>query len=248
MLGVITGASSGIGKQIAYKLAQKKYDLILIARREDRLLEIKNDLQDYGVNINVYAYDLSNLSSCKEMINQLKSYEIDLFINNAGFGVYGHSFNNETAREFDMIDLNIKSLQFLTKEIIKIMKKGTIINISSMAAFLPTPFLSSYAATKAYVYSYSQAVRYELKMSNIPINLLTVCPGPVITEFNSVANASPKMKGLSVEKCVNSIIKGMEKNKPLIIPGIKMKLLKFVIRLTPNWLLLKVAYKVQSKK
>jgi short-subunit dehydrogenase len=248
MFAVITGASSGIGKELAYRFAKKNYDLILIARREERLTEIKKDLEKLNVKVEILKYDLANLESCANLVENFKTKEIEIFVNNAGFGIYGHSITNETDKEFNMIDLNIKTLHFLTKEVVKIMNKGTIINISSMAAFLPTPLLASYAATKAYVYSYSEALRYELFKKEIPVNVMTVCPGPVKTEFNEVANANPKMKGLSVEKCVDSIIKGLDKKSALVIPGFKMKLLKFFIRFTPNWLLLRTSYKIQSKK
>lgn len=248
MFAVITGASSGIGKELAFRFAKKEYDLILIARREERLTEIKKDLEKLNVKVEILKYDLADLNSCKNLVENLKTKEINIFVNNAGFGVYGQSIENDTDKEFGMIDLNIKTLHFLTKEMIKLMTKGTIINISSMAAFLPTPLLASYAATKAYVYSYSEALRYELIMKEIPINVMTVCPGPVKTEFNEVANANPKMKGLSVEKCVDCIIKGLDKKQALVIPGFKMKILRFLLRFAPNKLLLRVSYKIQSKK
>lgn len=248
MLAVITGASSGIGKELAYRLAERNYDLVLVARREDRLREIKKDIENYGQKATILPLDLSDIQSCHNLINYLKNQDVDIFINNAGYGIYGESRLQNLSDELKMIELNIISLHYLTREILSIMKSGSIVNISSMAAFLPTPLLSSYAATKAYVYSYSQAIRYELIKSDVPINILTVCPGPVKTEFNAVANASPKMKGLSVDKCVKSIIKGIDKKKPLVIPGFSMKLLKFFIRFTPNWLLNRVSYKIQANK
>ncbi|MGD9761009.1 MAG: SDR family NAD(P)-dependent oxidoreductase [Candidatus Izemoplasmatales bacterium] len=248
MLAIITGTSSGIGKELAYRLAQQKYDLVLIARREDRLIEMKKDLEKYKINVDVLPLDLSKISSCKNLLEFLNGKEVNLFVNNAGFGLYGEAIYTSTEKEFNMLDLNIKSLHFLTKEVASIMKTGTIINVSSMAAFLPTPLLSSYAASKSYVYSFSLAFGYELKQKNIPINIMTVCPGPVKTEFNAVASADPKMKGLSVSKCVDSIIKGLDRKKSLVIPGFKMKILKFLIRFTPNWLLLKASYKIQSQK
>ena len=248
MLAVITGASSGIGKEIAYRLAKKNYNLILIARRLDRLESIKNDLSKYPITIELLDYDISDLAKCKTLIDNLKTNKPDIFVNNAGFGVYGDSLTVNTNKELEMINLNVISLHFLTKELIKLMDKGTIINISSMAAFLPTPLLASYAATKAYVYSYSQAVNYELKKSHKPINIMTVCPGPVKTEFNQVANADPKMKGITVEKCVDSIINGLNKNKSLVVPSFKMKFLRFIMRFMPTSLILKVSHKVQSKK
>jgi short-subunit dehydrogenase len=248
MLAVITGASSGIGRELALRLAERKYDLILIARRTERLLEISNLLKNVDIKVEILSMDLANIDECKNLLNTLKTRKIDLFVNNAGFGLYGASLDNDTDKEFQMLDLNIKTVHYLTKEILKIMSRGTIINISSMAAFLPTPLLASYAASKSYVYNYSMALAYELKQNKVPINIMTVCPGPVKTEFNEVANASPKMKGLPVEKCVESILKGLDKNKTLVIPSFKMKLLRFMLRFSPTKLLLKISYKIQSKK
>lgn len=248
MLAVITGASSGIGKEIAYRLAKQNYNLILIARRLDRLQSIKEDLSNLPISIELLDYDISDLTKCRMLIDYLDTKKPDIFINNAGYGIYGDSITTNTDKELDMISLNITSLHFLTKELIRIMNSGTIINISSMAAFLPTPLLASYAATKAYVYSYSQAVNYELKRNNKPIHVMTVCPGPVKTEFNQVANANPKMKGITVEECVDSIMHGLNKKKALVIPSFKMKLLRFIMRFVPTSLILRVSYKVQSKK
>lgn len=248
MLAIITGASSGIGKELAFQLAQKNYDLILVARDKKKLEIIKVDLKQYKINVNVKVYDLSVLDNCKLLIDELKESKIDLFFNNAGFGIYGYSNHVDTDKELKMIDLNIKSLHYLTKEVLKLMDQGQIINVSSMAAFLPTPLLSSYAATKAYVYLYSQGLRYELKKQSIPINIMTVCPGPVKTNFNQNANASPKMEGIEVDVCVKSIIRGLHKRKGLVVPSFKMKLLKFLLRLTPNAIIVEIAHRIQNKK
>jgi short-subunit dehydrogenase len=248
MLAIITGASSGIGKELAFQLAKKNYDLILVSRSENRLKEIKKNLIEYNIDVQIKVYDLSILDNCKLLIDDVKNLNIDLLFNNAGFGIYGYSNIVDVDKELNMIDLNIKSLHYLTKAAIKQMEKGQIINVSSMAAFLPTPLLSSYAATKAYVYSYSQALRYELKKQKIPINIMTVCPGPVKTNFNQNANASPKMKGIDVSDCVKSIMIGLKKRKGLVIPSFKMKLLKLLLKVTPNHLVMKIAHKIQSKK
>jgi len=249
MLAVITGASSGIGQELAIQLAKQGYDLFIIARREDRLKYTKNILSNTSkVNVEILSLDLSNLKNCEELISILEKKKIDIFINNAGFGVYGDSTKTDINKEMDMIDLNIKTLHYLTKSILKLMSEGKIVNISSMAAFLPTPLLSSYAATKSYVYSYSMALRYELQKNKKPIDVITVCPGPVITEFNLIANASPKMKGLPVSKCVKSIISGIKKNKALNIPGLKMKMMYHLLKLTPRKLKTSISYSIQSKK
>ena len=248
MLAVITGASSGIGEELARQLAKNKYDLVLIARRTTRLEEIKKQLEQYQISIEVYTYDLEKQIDLEDLTSKLDQYEIDLFINNAGFGIVGNSFEVSTDRELSMIDLNIKSLHYLSAYAIKKIKNGQLINISSLVVFLPTSLLVSYAATKAYVYSYSTALRYELKKKGIPINVMTVCPGPVKTEFGKVANATQKMKGQKVDKCVNEIIKGIKRKKALVIPGFSMKILYILLKVMPLSLILKSAYKIQSKK
>jgi short-subunit dehydrogenase len=246
MRAFITGASSGIGRELAFQLAALNYDLILVARRIDRLKEIKEKIKDQDVII--IQSDLNDSKQLQSLIKQLKQYEIDLFINNAGFGKVGHSKDIETSQEIEMIELNVISLHKLTKFAIDHMKKGKIVNVSSLASFLPTPKIASYAATKSYVTSYSLSLDYELKKQNIPINVLTVTPGPIKTEFGKVAGADQKIKGMDVKKCARLIIKGIHKNKKIIVPGFKMKLLKFIIKFIPRKWLLASAYKIQSKK
>ncbi|MFO7968902.1 MAG: SDR family oxidoreductase [Candidatus Izemoplasmatales bacterium] len=246
MLALITGASSGIGKELAIQLANKNYNLILIARRIDKLKNLRSKLKN--VEVTIYQTDLSNIEQLNKLIDNIKDKKIDLFINNAGFGIVGESYNIPTENELNMIDLNIKSLHILTKFALTHMDSGKIVNISSLAAYLPTPKLASYAATKAYVSNYSEAINYELKKANKPLKVLTVAPGPVKTEFNKVAKAKQKLKALDVKTCVKIIIKGIEKNKSLIIPGFKMKLLYFLTRLMPKKLILNASYKIQNKK
>ncbi len=246
MRALITGASSGIGRTLAIELAKKKYDLVLVARRIDRLNEIKDMFKDNDIIIK--QVDLVNQDQLNQLMNELKAIPIDLLINNAGFGKVGFSSKINTAEEITMIDLNIQSLHQLTKFGIEHMDQGKIVNISSMASYLPTPNLASYAATKAYVTSYSEALNYELKVEQRNIQVVTVCPGPVHTEFGQVAGSTQKLKSMPVEKCVKIILNDLQKNKTLIIPGFKMKLLKFLLGLMPKKLILYVSYKVQSKK
>ncbi|MFP4478614.1 MAG: SDR family NAD(P)-dependent oxidoreductase [Candidatus Izemoplasmatales bacterium] len=246
MRAFITGASSGIGRELAFQLAALNYDLILVARRLERLEEIKEKIKDQDVII--IQSDLNDSKQLSDLMSQLKQYKIDLFINNAGFGLFGLSKDIQTSKEVNMIELNITSLHKLTKFAIEHMDKGKIVNVSSLASFLPTPKIASYAATKSYVTSYSLSLDYELKKQKIPINVLTVAPGPVKTEFGKVAGTKQKMKAMDLSKCVRLIIKGIHRNKKIIIPGFNMKLLRFFIRFIPRKWLLASAYKIQSKK
>lgn len=246
MRALITGASSGIGRELAIQLSRLNYDLILVARRLDRLTELKNSLTHTEVIIK--QVDLSNDKQLKQLMTDLETLDIDLFINNAGFGKIAYSSKIETQSELDIIHLNINVLHQLNKFAIKHMKQGKIVNISSLASFLPTPNLATYAASKSYVTSYSQALNYELEIQDIPIKVLTVCPGPVESEFSIVAGGRQKLKGMPVEKCCKIIIKGIGKNKSLIIPGLKMKLLRFFLRFIPTRLILSVSNRIQTKK
>ncbi|MCF7924060.1 MAG: SDR family oxidoreductase [Candidatus Izimaplasma sp.] len=246
MLALITGASSGIGKELAIQLANKNYDLILIARRLDRLKEIKNSLSN--VSVTIKQVDLTNNNQLNDLLKYLENKSIDLFINNAGYGIVNESITTPVENELNMIDLNIVSLHRLTKFALNSMKKGKIVNISSLAAFLPSPKIASYAATKSYVYYYSEAINYELKKSKKDLSVLTVAPGPVKTEFNDVAQANQKLKGMNVKTCVKIIIKGIDKNKSLIIPGFKMKIIYHLLKFIPKKLILNMSYRIQSKK
>ena len=151
MRALITGASSGIGRDMARELHKRGYSLILAARRYDRLEELKNEL---GNNVDIYSVDLSDKEKCIEFVDKIKHKDIDLVINNAGFGLVGEFVETDINRELEMIDLNITVLHIITKEFLKIFDKkakGHILNVASSAAFLPGPLLSTYYATKAYV-------------------------------------------------------------------------------------------------
>lgn len=243
---LITGASSGIGRELARQLASKDHQLILIARRLDRLKAIQEAFPDK--DIQVIQADLTNASDLDKLYKTLNNQTIDQWYNNAGFGLYGFSKDISTDKEVKMINLNISTLHTLTKFAIDHMDKGKIINISSLASFLPTPKLASYAATKAYVTSYSEALNYELKVQHIPINVLAVTPGPVQTEFGKVAGTDQKMKAMPVDKCVRYILKGVKKNKAIIVPGFQMKLLRFLLKFMPKKLILSTSLKIQNKK
>jgi len=246
MKTLITGASSGIGKELAIQLAKKGHDLILIARRLERLNQIKESYPNQ--NITVIQTDLNDNQQLESLFKTLSNEKIDHWYNNAGYGQYGYSSLIDTDKEIDMIQLNVISLHKLTKFAIEHMDQGKIINISSLASFIPTPKLASYAATKAYVTSYSEALNYELKTQKIPIKVLTVTPGPVQTEFGKVAGTDQKMKAMPVKKCVNIILKGVSKNKAVIVPGFQMKLLRFLVRFLPKKLILKASLNIQNKK
>lgn len=247
MYALITGASSGIGRVLAYELAKQNYHLILVARRMDRLEKIKNDLKNNKLDIILEQVDLSLPENCDALFDRVKKYDISLFINNAGYGNLGDFIKTDLSTELQMIDLNIKALHILTKRYLQHYKQGRIINIASMAGLISTPTHATYSATKSYVYYFSRAVNYELKRQHSKVKILTVMPGPVNTEFNEVAKANIR-SGMSVERCVKIIIRGIKKDKSLIIPGLSMKLAFLFMRFFPTRILSKISYKIQNSK
>lgn len=247
MYALITGSSFGIGKELSFLLAKQNYDLILVARSKDQLLEIKEQLSTYDVKVILEFMDLSILDNCYKLFDSIKELDVKLFINNAGFGNLGLFKETDLNIELNLIDLNIKALHILTKLYLQHFKTGTLVNISSMASLLPTPLHATYSASKSYVYYFSRAINYELKRDKVDMRVLTVIPGPVKTSFNTRANARSS-KGMDVNKCSSIIMKEIIKKKELIIPGWSTKLLFFFMRFIPTKWLMKTAYNIQNRK
>jgi len=245
MYALITGASSGLGKDLAILLAKEGYDLILVARRKELLDKLKQQLKNSKIIIK--ALDLSIMDNCKKLFDETKNLDIGLLINNAGFGNLGLFNNTLLDIELNMIDLNIKALQTLTKLYINNYSKGTIVNIGSLAGILPTPRHATYSATKSYINNFSRAINYELKRNNIDILVITVLPGPIKTGFNEVAKATIN-RGMDSKKCALKIVKGIKKQKSIIIPGFSNKFMYFLVKFIPTKILLKIAYNIQKSK
>lgn len=248
MKALITGASSGIGRDIARILSSKGYDLIIVARNKEKLNELKSELK---TNVKVISMDLENIENVKRLYNDVKDDNIDILINNAGFGLIGEFNKTSIDKELSMIDLNIKALHILTKLFLTdFIKKdsGYILNVSSSAAFEPGPLMATYYSTKSYVYNLSLALYEELRRINSHVNISCLCPGPVNTNFNNVANCEFKVKALSSEYVAKYTVDKMFKKKLLIIPGFNMKLLYIFGRFVPNKLKLKITYNIQYKK
>lgn len=248
MLALITGASSGIGRDMARVLSDKGYDLILVARRKKELEKLKKELT---TNVDIISLDLSNPDNCKDLYNQVKDKDIDILINNAGFGCIGSFRKTDMTKELNMIDLNIKSVHILTKLFLDdFIKKdcGYILNVSSASAFQPGPLMATYYSTKCYVYHLTLAIYEELRRMKSNVKVSCLCPGPVNTNFNNVANCEFKMGALSSEYVAKYSIDKMLKNKLLIIPGFKVKLLYWFGRFVPNKMKLKITYNIQHRK
>ena len=246
---VITGASSGIGTEFAKRFAKEGYKLVLIARRKERLEELSKNVETECI---IITADLSDMNECKRVAEELKSVEVDVFVNNAGFGYCGETLNIENDIELNMIDLNVKAMHLLAKLMLERMvkaDKGYILNVASSAGLLPAgPYMSSYYATKAYVTSYTKGVAEELRRRKSNVYVGCLCPGPVDTEFNKVANVEFALKGITPYFCANYAVTQMFKRKITIVPAFKMKALVVLSRFLPSSVYIRIAAKQQRKK
>ena len=248
MKALITGASSGLGADFARILSNKGYDLILVARRKDKLKQLKEEL---NTNVDIICTDLSSSFNCSRLYNKLKNEDIDILINNAGFGVFGSFETIKLEKELDLIDINVKAVHILTKLFLTEFKKkgkGYILNVASSAAFQPGPLMATYYASKSYVYNLTCALYEELRRDDSDVKVSVLCPGPVNTEFNTVAGVEFGMKSLESYDVAKYAIDKMFKNKLVIIPGFQIKAAKFLGRFLPLKLLLKITYNIQKKK
>ena len=248
MKALITGAGSGIGKEFAKYLAELNYDLILVGRDKQKLEELQKSLK---VDTKVIVADLSDITKVKEVYVMTKNDDIDILINNAGFGLFGNFYETDINRELEMINTNIIAVHLLTKLFLRDMKKknsGYILNVASSAAFGPGPLMSTYYATKAYVNNLTEGINEELRRDNSNIFVCSLCPGPVDTNFNNVANVKFSVKPLKSDEVARYAIDSMFKGKVVIVPGLKMKLALFLRRFSSRKLIRKLTYNIQRSK
>ena len=248
MKALITGASSGIGLDMARYLAKQKCELILVAKDKEKLEKVQETLP---TKVTIIVADLSNEQKVNELYVLTKKENIDILINNAGFGDFGFFTETDLNKEINMIDTNIRAVHILTKSFLKDMEKrdsGYILNVASSAAFQPGPLMATYYATKSYVYQLTEAIYYEQKKKKSNVHVSVLCPGPVATNFNNVANVNFAVKPLTSEYVARYAIDNMFKEKMLIIPGFKMKCAKFFGRFVSDKFLLRMAYRIQRRK
>ena len=248
MKALITGAGSGIGRDMAKYLAVMKYDLILVGRDKQRLEELQNELQ---VNSKIIIADLSDPTRVKEVYVITKNEYIYILINDAGFCAFGKFYETDLNNEIDMINTNVVAVHLLTKLFLRDMQKknyGYILNVASLAAFGPGPLMATYYATKAYVNNLTEAINEELRRDKSNVFICSLCPGPVDTNFNNVAGVHFGVKALTSEEVAHYAIDSMFKKKVVIIPGFKMKLALFGRRFISRSLLRKITYDIQKSK
>ena len=246
MKALITGASSGMGRDVAKILSQKGYDLILVARDEKRLEEVKKQLK---TETKIVVMDISKEENCKRLYEENK--DIDILINNAGFGDCGHFEETSLDKDIQMIHTNIIAYHILTKLYLKEMIKkdsGKILNVASIAGFMPGPLMTTYYSTKNYVVRFSESIREELRRKKSKVQISILCPGPVDTNFNKVADVEFALKGLSSEYVAKYAINKFLKGKFYIVPGWKIKLARIGAKLAPASFVAKISYNMQKRK
>ena len=245
---LITGASSGIGKDMARVLAKQADELVLVARDVTKLEEVKKELEN-DAKIEIISKDLSIEENCKEIHNLVQN--VDILINNAGFGDCGNFTKTRLEKDLSMIKTNIIAYHILTKLYLTDMKEknnGKILNVASIAGFMPGPLMATYYATKNYVVKLSEAIREELKKEHSKVQISILCPGPVETNFNKVANVDFHLREVNSMDVAKYAIKKLQKGKFYIVPGIDVKIARFGAKIFPTNIISKFAYMAQKRK
>lgn len=252
MIALVTGASSGIGRDIARSLAKHGINVIITARRRDRLQELKAELiEKYGVKVKIIAADLSDTAQCVELHRRVRKYNIDIFVNNAGFGVFGEFTDTDLDRELDELDVNIRAFHILFKLFLQDFRKrdyGFILNTASSAGFFPGPCFSSYYASKAYVVRMTQAVHEELRADHSHVSLSMLCPGPVQTEFMDKARVNFSVPPQSSEYVAEYAVREMFAGKLTIVPSNLLKVGIVFGKTVPDCVLAFFARQIQSRR
>ncbi len=247
-VALITGASSGIGEQFAYALAREGYGLALTARREDRLQAVAAQARSLGApSVSIFPADLSQRPAPAQLYRAVVSagLNIDLLVNNAGFGTRGRFDHLPVEREIEQIDLNITALVAMTHLWLPDMiaaRRGTIINVASAAGFQAVPYMATYAATKAFVVSFSMALHYELDGTGVGV--MALCPGATRTEFQAVArndDTVPSFLYMGADTVAAQALRAARRNRSMYINGALNRLMTEAQRLAPRWLVAKVA-------
>ena len=256
MISLITGASSGIGRDMAFEFADRGYDLILVARSFDRLKEVKNEIiEKYDkCNVLIMKCDVSNVESVKNLYNDIQKEfgNIDVLVNNAGFGDCGKFYETDLEKDISMINTNILVLHVLTKlflqDMVKV-NKGYILNIASIAGFMPGPLMATYYSTKAYVVRLTRAIAKELKVVNSKVRIAAFCPGPVNTDFDKNANVTFSLKGQSSSDVAKIGVNGLFKsNKVVYFSSILIRIIACLAKIMPESFMANQAYRTQKRK
>ena len=246
MRALVTGASSGIGKEMAIYLSEQGIDLVLVAKEKDKLEEVKKEIE---TKVEVICMDLSDAQNCIDLYKRVG--DIDILINNAGFGTTGSFTETDFITELNMISTNVCAVHTLTKLYLHEMKKknsGYILNVSSIAGFMPGPQMATYHATKAYVLNLTQSIYEELNQEGYDINISALCPGPIKTPFIEKANVKFKTRLMTARYVARYAIDKMFEGKYMIIPGGNNKIIRVLSKIVPDKIIGKIIYKMEEKK
>ena len=249
----ITGASSGIGREFARRYAHMGCRLILTARRVDRLEALARELQEQsGTVCRILPADLADAADCTRLCQELEGENIDIFINNAGFGVCGSVLETDPEKEEGMVQVNVCAMRRLFQFMVRKMHAqggGTVLNVASSAGLLPGgPYMAGYYASKAYVVSLTRGVAEELREQRSPVYVCALCPGPVDTEFNDRAGVVFALKGITPKVCVEEAMRGMLRHKTIIVPSALMRVCTAAQRFAPMAVLMPIVARQQKKK
>lgn len=247
---LITGATSGIGYEFSKIFMENNYDVILVGRNLEKLRELEDFSKKKYVRAYIYKFDLSLSENIDLLYKKIKTEvgKVDILINNAGIGFNGEFNEIDWQKQLDIINVNIISLTKLTKLILKDMineKEGKILNVSSTGAYQPGPLISVYYASKAYVLSFSQALREEVKGKGI--NVVTLCPGATKTNFSKRAGKGDLDVAMSAKEVAECGYKALIRDKAICIPGFMNKVLVFLSKVSPTTLNAKIVKKIQNK-
>ncbi len=246
MKALITGASSGIGKDMAIYLSEKGVDIVLVARDKDKLDEVQSQIKTKS---EVVCMDLSNIENCIELYKNVK--DVDILINNAGFGMYGEFTDTDLLEELSMVNTNVCALHTLTKLYLNDMcnrNSGYVLNVASIAGFMPGPHMATYHATKAYVLKLTQSIYEEIKRRKLNVKISALCPGPIKTPFLERANVKFNTKVMESKEVAKYAIDNMFKGKYMILPGLNNKLIRFGSKLVPEKIIGKIVYNSEQAR
>ncbi|MDE6092917.1 MAG: SDR family oxidoreductase [Ruminococcus sp.] len=248
MKALVTGATSGIGKCIAKNLHRRGWQLILTGRNEKVLKALQ---KEFGDGTEIIKAELSERNEVFRVYEFCRDKNIDMLVNNAGYGIFGKFDQTDLNDELDMIDVNITALHILTKLFLRDFKKqnsGFILNVASVAGFMTGPLLSSYYASKNYVLRLSLAIAEELRRERSNVTVTVLCPGPVNTNFNNSAGVNFSVKPISPEYAAEYGLKKLFQGKCLAVPSLTAKACAFGQRFVPYKLLSAITYNVQCAK
>lgn len=249
MTALVTGASSGIGRDIARELAKMGVRLVITGRDTGRLEALRQEIGERRVKI--IPADISHREECYRIYREASEYNVNILINCAGFGIFGKFCTTELERELEMIDVNVTAVHILTKLFVKDFSardKGYILNVASIAGFMPGPLMATYYATKNYVVKLTEAVREELRCQGSKVYVGAFCPGPVDTDFNRTAGVKFALKGISSEYAAKCAVEGMFDRKALIMPTFSVKAAVTGSKLLPDMLTASITRLFQSQK